>query len=212
MIRSSLLLALLSATAAVAQPRPDTSGEITFQTEGKQQSPYTEAQDGALDAFKKLAAQAPAGSIAPVTLSKSSLTYLAAVYLMCVVKQGSCPAVLDGILEADIVNAKLAGNTKCPFTVGFWGVWKANDMERRQEFSIGTGVLGEFSNFKTNHLPRYLNCGETISQILKGSGTPEQFFRARYGKNQVFSNLVLVIETVKAKIPNIFAKVGVKQQ
>ncbi len=209
-------IASLSVCVTVTLAAPEESsrqvGEIQLEdTETTRRDPYAVAQDSAIEFFNDFAAKVDTlknRGAAPLSpLSDAALNHLANVYLYCTVRSGTCPLVLDAIIESDIVNAKNGSASICPNMERFWKIWVKNDMEKRQNFLVRTANLSATSDFTRNERPRYLKCRETV-QIEIGESSPgAEYFAKRYagtgGPNDKVKKLAVLLTELKTKVPNI---------
>lgn len=200
------------ASAAPGNPEDRRVGEINLEdTATIRRDPYTVEQDAAIAFFDDFARKVDTlkgkGAAPLEPLSDAALNHLTRVYLYCTVRSGTCPFVLDAILEVDIVNAKNGSASICPTMERFWKTWVKNDMEKRQNFLVRTANLTATSDFSRNQRPRYLKCRETV-QIEIGSSSPSgEFFAARYagagGPNEQVKKVATLLTELKTKVPNI---------
>jgi len=227
---TGLLLTLLTVSAEafsseaenpqerVPPRRPALSGDIILEGPEKKASIYEITQDNALSYMQHLSHQVQAASsgasISPIPpLAPDVQDYLTGVYLYCSVQRGTCPFVLQAILEIDIINSRLSGQNSCPNMQAFWKRWLENDMENRHRHSVRTGHMHATHDFNQSVRPRFVRCQETVAkEIAAGSSNPAEFFRSRYRDNSqhrrdVATSLAL-LEQIKANIPNIFRATG----
>jgi hypothetical protein len=227
--RFSFLLALGSvwmsmlASAALCQvpaptarhKRPAQSGEIQLQEVVKTVSP----QENVLAYFKGLLAQLDrlaAGEITPAPkLQDESIFYLTGAYLFCAIRKGSCPFLLDSVLETDIINGRISKNAEAPNMTALWKLWIKNDFQRRVEYATPTGRMRDLMLFRKNTLPRYVKAKETVAAEI--SSTPEvsdaDFFKKRYEaaspQRAALDTTVKFLEAVKEQRLDVFASSGV---
>lgn len=222
--------------AAIAHAeRPNASGEITLgedhvQDENntisgridvdlvvkkkKQRDPYEVAQDSTIDYFKGLVKKTEGlakGETSQITpLATNELLHLNGLYLYCSIHNGTCPDVLDAIMEADVINSKLSGKVDCPILKSFWKSWITNKLEKRHRHHVKTGFMHQTTAFKKNILPRYLRCTDTVEkELADGNGKSNaDFFAARYSerslKKDPLVQIVNKLEVMKQNIPNVF--------
>jgi len=198
--------------------RPALSGDIILEGPEKKVSVYEMTQDNAIEAIQYLqqqsrAALSGAGPGSIPNLTPDVQDYLTGVYLYCSVQRGTCPFVLQAILEIDIINARLSGQNTCPNMQGFWRRWLENDMENRHRHSVRTGHMHATHNFNQTVRPRYVKCQETVAQEISGNpGSSSDFFRHRYRENSEsardIATTVALLEQIRANIPNVFRATG----
>ena len=190
------------------------SGEITLEDVGvERRSPYQAAQDAAIAYFKKLSELelqlAQGGSGRAETISDNAMIHLTNVYLYCAVKFATCPLVLDSILEADVINAKLDKSTACPNLERFWKMWVKGDMEKRHKYLVRTATMNATNDFNLKIRPRYIKCGGLITEELTGGGSDSAFFTERYGEDSPKKNnlrkITALLQELKLKLPNLVA-------
>ena len=173
-------------------------GQIEFESAQKEQKrdPYLVNQDAAIDYFEKLSQAVDAlakGEPAKLgTLSDGALLHVAAGYLYCSVKKGTCPKYLQALREIDVINAVSSGSVAkvdlskkdgglCPTMSRFWEVWLANDMQKRMDFQVHVSHMRMRADFAQKSLPGYLPAGcEAMVQGLASQASPAEFFKARY--------------------------------
>ncbi len=185
-------------------------------SEEREKSSYSDVQNATISAFNQLRTTArtlaEAGSASVPPLADDMLSYLTAVYLYCAVHNGTCPLVLEAILEVDIMNAKLAGSATCPNMKRFWNAWVASDMEERHKFLVKTSHINTYSEFNTKTRPKFLRCEETVKQEISGPGSGQGFFRDRYRagapKEKIFDRMHSLLLQIQEKIPNVFVATG----
>lgn len=196
---------------------PSLMGEINIEDSSPQRDAYSDIQRGAIDYFKKLAATTAqlgqgAVSASVPALDDNTLTYLNAMYLYCAVNYGECPLVLDGILETDVINSRVAKKAECPNMTRFWKLWVKSDMEARHKYMVRTGYLKVTSDFNEQKRPAYLKCQETVSKSISGDDSNEDFFKERYRADSahalVAARTAKLLEEISEKVPNVFAAVG----
>lgn len=217
-ILTTILSALILTPAmCIADNRQDQTGEIALEAEAEV-SPYKKTQDGAIEKLKVLdrALQELAkGSLTSVEdFKEAELSYLTAVYLHCSIQNGTCPEIPEALLELDLIKAQQNSKVDCTNSLAFWNLWLKNDMESRQKYEVKTGYLKKTEEFVRNVRPKYIKCKQTVNQEINNGakGSKSNFFVDRY-KNQVeklslASSLLLMLEDIKAKYPNIFVTVG----
>lgn len=223
---TALLLALILSTASISLafaqvPESEGSasqyGSIDIDLSGEQEKDsYSDIQAATIAAFDQLRSVAKTlasgGSAAVPTFTDDMLSYLSGVYLYCAVNNGTCPLVLEGILETDIINSKSSGAVACPHMKRFWNVWVASDMEERHKFLVKTSFINSYSEFNAKTRPKFLRCEDTIKQEISGPGSGAGFFRDRYRagapKEKIFDRMYSLLTQVREKIPNVFAATG----
>lgn len=207
---------VLFARSAVAQPhRPAQAGEIELQAVEKRLSP----QDAAIQYFKRFAEdldKASAGTaLKPPPIGANEMLYLDALYLFCTVRKGTCPAILDAILETDIASSFADNTPACPNMKLFWRLWIDNNFQRQQDYQVPTGFIREAMAFKQKELPRYLSCAETVStELQSAAGKPlSQVLKQRYAADaparQAVKETLGILQAVKQKNIDVFASSGV---
>jgi hypothetical protein len=199
-------------------PGNSQTGEINIDLSApeKRKDSYAAHQDEAIGIFKQLAATtsklATGGSSAVTPPSDEVISYLTAVYLYCAVNSGTCPLVLDAILEADIVNSRSAGKASCPTMKRFWNTWVKNGFEDRHKFMVKTSHINVYSQFNSQTRPKFLRSEETIASILSGIASSDTFFRDRYRagspQEKLAAKMASLLEQIKQKVPNLFIAMG----
>ncbi len=162
-------------------------GSLELDSYDEKKITFADFQKAALEHFRYLKSYAKAfaggsGNTAPVPEpSKDVFRFASALYLHCSVNFGTCPAVLDTILEADIINSRLTKTAKCTQMNQFWNMWAADDMESRHSHRVKIGFLNDTSNFREKSRPHYKEqCEETVKAAIAGTQPDDQFFKSRY--------------------------------
>lgn len=187
------------------------SGEITMEQDHKTEDSYEAQQETAINFLKKIqtaAANGGSGTIAAPT--EPTISYLNVAYLYCSITQGTCPQILDAILEADVINSRSSGNVAaCPIMTAFWKLYVRNDMEQRHNHYVKTGFLSTTDDFKKKVRPIYVKCKETVAHVLD---SPER--ASRYTPNsstrETIAKAIKMTEELKAKVPNLFVSLGAR--
>lgn len=217
-LSSYVALGLLCAPGAtLAEPPTELqSGEIKQEQDADQVDSTAETQERTIAYFKELEttiSQAAHG-IAPAplpALPDNSLLYLNAVYLYCTINSGTCPAVLDALLEVDTINARLNSKAECPNLKQFWKLWIKGQMEERQNFQVKTAYLETTTTFKKTQRTRYIKCEDTVAASITGDESPSAYFTHRYQQNsaprKTATSLIQLLTEVKSEVPDIFTAV-----
>ena len=218
-------LVLVPAISAYAEPPAATTtgndrsliGGIHYEDSAPAQNTYAQTQEAAIDYFHKLAdltsqlAQGATTGAVPAP-TDNMLSYLNAVYLYCAVNYGECPLVLNAILEADVINSRLAKEAQCPIMTKFWKSWVRSDMEARQKYLVKTSFLKVSSEFNQNKRPAYIKCQETVAKEISAKEPDAMYFKSRYSADSahtlVAAKTAKLLEEIKAKIPNVFGAIG----
>lgn len=177
---------------------------------------YTKIQDETIGAFSKLKeipqALSSSGNAAVPPFSDDMLSYLSAVYLYCAINNGTCPLVLNALLEVDLIRSKVSGQVSCPTMKRFWNAWVASDMEERHKFQVRTSHINAYTQFNTQTRPRYLRCEATIQDELTGNAPATRFFSVRYRSGSpaasYFGQMESLLIQLKERVPNVFAATG----
>lgn len=206
---------LMHREAAFAQARPKLSGGIELQEDERKKSPYEKGQEEAIAYVKSLmtaATGAAQGGSPPALGSDSTYNHLTGLYLYCTAKNGACPVVLEGLLEADILTAKLSNDVQCPHLRAFWKKWLENGFEERSKHLVATSDIAKSATFNEKERPKYLQCKGTIQQVLgeydKGNALlTERFGQSGQGTGKI-KKLEALLDLVQKKVPNVFAAIG----
>ncbi len=208
----AILLPLFLVSQATAQsPSGVQGGEIVMEQDHKLSGTYEIQQNKGIEFLKAVQASASSGGSSAIsTPDDSILSYLNVVYLYCSITEGTCPAVIDAVLEADIINNRSAGAAAtCPITTSFWRLYIKSDMEQRHNHLVKTGFLGVTDDFKKKRRPAYIKCKDTVSQIVTGADRSERY----KADSQVLNSIhkaVRIAEELKAKVPNLFTALGAR--
>ena len=205
---------LLAGEAALAGPKNQQSGEIQLEdVSAAQKNPYQDNQDSAIAFVRQMVEMitklGDGGQVStrPANVSENTMIHLTNAYLYCSIKYGTCPMLLDVLLESDVINSKLNNAPSCPNLQRFWKVWVRGDMEKRQKYLIRTANLNTTSDFNTRLRPKYIKCPETVAKIIADSPSVATFFVERYVEDAVAldsaKKALALLEDLKAKVPNI---------
>lgn len=194
---------------------PRQGGSIKIEAPQKSKNPYKEGQESAINYFKGMIPSVESlrtgGSSALPDIPDNALNHMSGIYLMCAVNLGTCPSVLEAILEVDVINSKLSGKISCNNMKRFWKRWLANSLEDRHSYLVKTGFIQEHQNFIQNVRPKFLKCEETVKQITNGVPTA-RFFADRYRsgspQEKLIPKVLALLQKTKQEIPNVFAAMG----
>ena len=191
-------------------------GEIALEEEEARGNPYTISQDRAIAFFKvmdtrvKLLSQGK--DAGPAEIPEDAINYLTGVYLYCASNSGICPLILEAILEADIINSRLAGKADCPQMKKFWTQWVRSDMEQRLGYLVKTGFMNTVTDFNTRERPAFIRCQDTVKERISSPGTNQEYFKTRYAKDSrpavLAVKMATLLQGVKQKVTNVFAATG----
>ena len=193
-------------------PKGVQMGEIKLEAAKKKRNPYKLTQENTIAYFDELSLElkklSGSGSGTIKSLEDDVLNHLTATYLYCSIKYGSCPFVLEAILETDVIRSRLAGKASCSNMKSFWKKWISNDMHKRIQFMIPIGFSHKKTQFNQKERPKFVKCKPTILEAISGGGTNKQYFSDRYAEDSKVVGSVrktnLLLQTIKKKIPNIF--------
>lgn len=200
------MLAPLPLYDAVAE-QPSTEGTIEFEEAPTELSPYEAGQDASISLFQSLLAEVLSGTYTSHKIPSEAMKHLAGAYLYCASKQGSCPVILEGLLEVDVANARIAGEASCPVLEQFWRSYAAWDFNKRESYLRGVGQTEVAATFAKEKLPRYQMCKQSVAEALKQNKSERE---AAAKKN--LANAAFLLKQFKQKVPNIFAALGITEQ
>ena len=214
----SILVIVCSTASAQDGRRNAQSGEIVLEKDSVKLYTQEDQQRDTVEFVRNLStyleALSTGGSSQMTGLKKEQLEYLGALYLYCTINNGTCPEVLDTVLETDVINARLTKEIKCPNTKAFWKIWINSDMEKRQNYSMRTGFLNDAEEFKRSVRPKYIKCEDTIKSEVGATESDSAFFKSRYNgeksKRQSIDKVLKQLEEIQAKKLNLFSSVGVR--
>ena len=211
-----------SGSKAVSNPSRLQQGSIELEGYKKPTTDTYELSESGAAAYIKAVRDfaAGGGGASPIpSPSDSAIRYLAALYLHCSLAFGTCPSVLDAVLEGDLINSRLKKKADCPVSLRFWKKWIEDDMEQRQSHEVKTGYIAITNDFRLNERPRYIKCGNTIKAEIEGPNSDADYFKRRYAQG---SKLLVSLEQahrlaeqmksakMKEKVPDIFSAHGMK--
>ena len=209
----ALLTVLFSSVGTIALgDDKELSGDVTLEdVSTSQKNPYQAGQEAAIQYFREfntLTTQIAQGSSNHAqAIPENTMIHISNAYLYCAVKFGTCPMVLDAILETDIINSKLDKSVRCPNMERFWKTWVKSDNEKRHKYLVRTATLNETNNFNAKVRPLYIKCREMVQNELTGAPGDAVFFRERYDpsspKKEAIVKALKLLEELKLKVPNI---------
>lgn len=188
------------------------SGDIAIEELSAQKSSYQTHQDRVIEIFTGVrdGLSSPL-NIAEITVPRDGIIFLNAVYLHCAVARGTCPLVLEALLNLDVLHAAKSGTFECPNLTQFWRSWLENQMEDRHKYMVRTSHIQTTASFNSLERPKYIKCKETVQQILgsnaQGSAVVGKRFAANTDAQQNIAQMVEYLLAVKQKIPNIFGAI-----
>lgn len=150
-----------------------------------------------------------AGGAAIPELGADGVGYLAALYLLCTEKRGTCGFILESILEADLLASKQAGVAGCVVMNRFWKVWIANHGDRRLQFKISIGHAPELAKFNSSVRPRFVRCKETVQAALADSKALAQRYGADSAAAKSVTSMSAVLGEMRKGNIDLFATTGV---
>lgn len=206
------ILPLFSAGHVAAENRSDVQGgEIVMEQDHKLSGTYEMQQLKGLEFLKAVQLTAASGAANSLPAPDDSiLSYLNVAYLYCSITEGTCPAIIDAVLEADIINSRRAGAVaSCPIMTNFWKIYIKSDMEQRHNHLVKTGFLTVTDDFKKKRRPAYIKCKDTVAQIIS---SPDWAQRYKSGSQTMTSitKAVRIVEELQAKVPNLFTALGAR--
>jgi hypothetical protein len=181
--------------------------KITDLSDTKKDDPYSRVEDGLIvkiDSFLKELESFPP----PPSLREAELLHLTGVYYVCSLKRGTCPVILNAILELDFLeNVKTESKAgKCNRMKGFWSQWIKNQFEKRQGYELDTGRIKLKQEFDRLERPKYLKCSQTLSERLEinKSSYPVYLKQLSQNRDMPLKSLLLILQETKKTIPNVF--------
>ncbi len=217
-IYALLFLTPVHLSFAQDRSRPELSGEFELESDNASEDPYTAGQRRSLEYFEALSSATKSlpesGNAELKSLDDNAILYMNAVYLYCTTQKGTCKMVLDALLEGEIMSSKLKGSAECPTLTKFWKSWIKNEMERREEFMISTGLMRTVQDFTRDVRPRYIRCQAAVENEI-GTGTDKlQYFKARYAAEssqaKAVNDTAELLRLIKEKMPNLYGTIGLQ--
>lgn len=218
-ILSLLACLLLLPPTLFAQGAPNLVGDVELEQEEVKKTGYAYTQDTILEyletLYKQMNAVPGVGMQTQKNLSHSQTNYMAALYLHCSQKLGPCPAVLDTLLEMDVINSKLTGTIACPNLTNFWKVYVSTDMDRRLELDLSVGLINKIGSFNKTVRNQYVKCKEFVNNIITGGANDSSdFFSKRYtgvsAPEKAVKKTYALARTIKKSEKNLFYITGIK--
>jgi hypothetical protein len=190
------------AETAKERKRAETlSGEISFEETTNEDRNYKEVARQAATAWvDQVLASVSVVPVKPVAaLSRDAAFYMSALYLYCLNKQGLCPAILETVLESDVVSSTQSASQACANSLTFWQQWLQQDMENRAKYLLSIGTATKVSLFNKKERTKYIMCKNTVEGLLK---LPESERMARYGAT---GSATAYVKRVRALLQDIDA-------
>lgn len=172
---------------------------------------YMQDQNRTIEFFDGAISKAPSGQ--PIgEINPRFIHHLTGVYLYCVLRNGSCPIILEGILETDIQTSKANGTAQCKNMLTFWQKWIANGFEQRVDYNLSTGHLNRYNEFKSLFRSRFLRCKDSVASAMGSSDDKTSYFSKRYGLQgsgyRALKKLVEFLRLLKDRETNVFIATG----
>ncbi len=209
-IISFALLLLLLPAPLQAEPGliSDSSTFVDLKRKAKVDN-YHRVENLLINKLEQAVTQATKGkAVKPPSFTEAEVLHLNGVYYVCSLKRGSCPSVLDGLMEIEFLSAlyKQKRDTKCPQMRKFWQLWIKNDFEKKQGYELNTGQIKQKQHFDTYERPKYLRCSDTIEGRLKQNSKDYRSYlheSIQLSDNPI-KRLYKLTKEIKKKIPNVF--------
>jgi hypothetical protein len=209
----------LYASPSIAEERNSQHGELQLEVAQKKGDPFSAVKEQAHSFISAISQQVQTLAIGnsatlPPPPSDQVLRYIAAAYLHCSVQRGTCPEILDAVLEYDIIVSRFNKTPACPTMLRLWDSWIKNDMEKRHQYLTKTGFFTATNEFRQRVRPRYTKCVATVTESIQGDPNHAVFFSKRYAPKEPvraqITNAVVIMDSIKAKVENIFTLIGLK--
>lgn len=227
-MKKLLLLALIISVTLSAQSRPTTTtGEIDLAQDEKKVSrlDVTAAEGSAvIKALLDKASSYQGGEMSKISTSDKPnmqgkiptnlLQYLSIMYLNCIIEKGTCPELLDSILEFDVINSKIDNKVSCPNMLLFWKAWLDNDMEKRHQHHSKITQVQKIDEFNRTKRKNYTKCKDTITALIEAdkNTSNEEFFKKRMALAAVFAKSASdYLISSQEKAADIYAELEFKQ-
>jgi hypothetical protein len=192
-------------------------GEINLQTPVKKQTnPYQDRQDAAIGYFTNLSGKLDklgSGELSPLDkIGEDVLSHMAGTYLFCSIQKGTCPWILDALLETDVINSRINKKVECDSLPRFWKIWVKYDMQKKQDYQVKTGYMRDTISFKKTKLPRYVGCMDTVKQEISDNPQPvsdADYFKNRYAgessQRKAIMDTLDYLQKIKSSRIDVFA-------
>lgn len=186
------------------------AGEIEIEEIKKEQwDPKKQAQERLQTWFTEMRRYSESGGTGEVApLSDEGISYLSTLYLYCITQFGPCPYILDTLLESDLRDARIKGETKCSTLSKFWKTWLASDLESRARYLLSIGAGTAIAEFNLRERPKYLQCKQTVAGLIADPAAT----KARYGPQgtttAAISKTIKLFGEVRTKELDIHKAVG----
>jgi len=110
-------------------------------------------------------------------LTPADVSYMSVAYLYCVVQRGTCPFILETILDADLEASLSSGVAGCTTMKRFWKEWLRSALDERAKFLLSVSSGLKLAAFNSQERPRYVQCSSTVAELM----APQNNLSARFG-------------------------------
>jgi hypothetical protein len=183
--------------------------EFTDISNTKKGDSYEVTQEKVITVFKNHHEALSSGRIPePIILTEQQSSYLAGVYLVCVLKKGTCPEILDALLESEVIRVASTKDGQCPTMKQFWKTWIGEKFEQKHGQYNKMSFFNVRGEFNKNERPKYVKCSATAKERASKIKTPDSYIKSKYaGKNSNPSLLALTTLTgISKSVSNVFSE------
>lgn len=209
-MKKNLFLGICAITLVVcplAFAQPNVAGSVEIEEFEATESAQTKGRNDVVSLFEKLHDQLSSGKSPDAPRFDDAMArYVAAVYLQCSIKIGTCPQILDAILESDVVLSKLTGQVQCGNLKRAWAAWVNADMEKRVGLSAQVGVMQKATQFNQTERQKYIHCEQTVAPLLSESLQNRYSAGSEALKHLEFGRKYF--QEVSKRYPNLYSVLG----
>jgi hypothetical protein len=186
------------------------TGEVAYSDpNAKGRNHQFEAQDALQAWIQGVQAAAKGGGSSSVdALEPEVASYLSVLYFYCTVKDGPCPFVLEGILDAEVMRARATHEISCVSMKRFFKSYLTHGLDARGKFMYPLTRGLEMANFNEQDRPRYVECKETVSAILEDKEAIAQRFGEKGTSLEALAKLDNLVSQVKTNKTDIYVATG----
>lgn len=199
------LIAIYSFPNSLTAKPMSQMGDVSFTDtkKNKTQETYPQMQSRIIGQFDSYLTSAKSGASPEYfSLSLKDIRYLTGAYLVCSLKRGKCPEILDALLDIETFEYIRDGNKGCKNMVSFWRSWISNDMDRRHDMFNKTAFINVKTQFNTTQRPKYVRCKKTSLQRAK-STSRASFLKNISSKQGALTKTVKLLKEIEKNVDNV---------
>jgi hypothetical protein len=149
------------------------------------------------------------GKGVPEELTPADLSYLSVAYLYCVAQRGTCPFVLDTILDSDLETSLSNGVAGCSTMKRFWKEWLRSALDERAKFLLSVSNGLKLAAFNSQERPRYVQCSNTVAELMAQHNNLGSRFGGGGTSRSSLSSIKQFLEELHTSKVDIYQEIGV---